>query len=231
MLCALCDRCVQRDSFTSPKAFARRLSVTAFTSAENVARRAIDGSTRAARRAGRPHAARATKKRTSVADPKLMGSKPVTLNSSVASRRAVPAAASSPIAVPAANSVAPRRMTRRDLVAARAEREADAELARTLADAVRNPPVDADARQQQRDRREAAEQNRLQPARCQRSIDNRFERTRVIDRLLGIDRADRCRERRRERRRIAPRLDRELTAELADVAENGFLCVFCGFCG
>ncbi|OLE84423.1 MAG: hypothetical protein AUF76_03295 [Acidobacteria bacterium 13_1_20CM_2_65_9] len=116
-------------------------------------------------------------------------------------------------------------------MAARAEREADAELARTLADAVRNHPVDADARQQQRDRREAAEQNRLQPARCQRSIDNRFERTRVIDRLLGIDRADRCRERRRERRRIAPRLDRELTAELADVAENGFLCVFCGFCG
>ena len=100
---------------------------------------------------------------------------------------------------PAANSTTPRRITSADdLAAPRAEREADAELAPPLADGVGDHAVDADARQQQRDRTRTTPSSAVCSQRCaERAIDDRLERARVVDRLLRIDRADRAGQRRR----------------------------------
>jgi len=68
-----------------------------------------------------------------------------------------------------------------------------------LTDGVGNHAVNADARQQQRDRRKHGEQRRLQPTLGQGTVDDVAERTRVVDRLFGIDRTDSGSDRLRER--------------------------------
>jgi hypothetical protein len=80
-----------------------------------------------------------------------------------------------------------------DFEPACAERQANPELAPALSHRVRDDAVDANAGQYQCSRRKGAEQDRLQPARTERSVDYGCKRTRVVHRLVRIDRPNRRR--------------------------------------
>ena len=89
---------------------------------------------------------------------KLTRSSALTWKSMLPNTRALAAAAARPIAAPAREEQRAAAHHQRDnFAAARAEGEADAELAAALPHRVRDHPVDADAREDDRDRRERAE--------------------------------------------------------------------------
>ena len=68
----------------------------------------------------------------------------------------------------------------------------DPDLAAASAHDVREDAVDPDCGEQQRDSCKDAEQQRAEALRCQSPVEHLHHRPDISDRLLGIDRADRC---------------------------------------
>ena len=119
--------------------------------------------------------------------------------------------------VPAARRRRPNeKKLRADLFRLRAERHANADLARALRDRVTQHAVGSDRRQEQRDAGENSGEQRGRATRDQAVRDARVHRADVIDRQVGIGRAHQFAQRLGERfRALARARDDENTGVVA----------------
>ena len=91
-----------------------------------------------------------------------------------------------------------------DVARGRAQRQPDADVARSLAHQARHHAVDADAGETDRERGENGEQDHRKPAARQRLVDALRHRAHVVERQIGRDRANLAGRFRRQRGWIAP---------------------------
>ena len=130
----------------------------------------------------------------------VAGSVGLTLKSSVPSTRERSSAPTIPTTRPMPVSLAPcRRIRPSTLERRRAERHADADLAVPLRDAVRQDAVGADRREQQRERREHAEELRDEPRPSHRLPEHVAHRPELHHRKRRVGLAHDLPEARRER--------------------------------
>ena len=165
-----------------------RLPVIRHSSFFHSHRSAVTGATRAARSAGMQVAATDAMPSATAAATKVIGSVALTPNSSRSIRRVPAAAPSRPID----DAEAGERHTvahhhPHHVGPLRAERHADADLARSLTDDVRHHAVDADQRERHREQREARKQQRREARLRHRRRLKLLHRPHPRHRQLGID--------------------------------------------
>ena len=169
-----------------------------------VSRKALAGSSLAARRAGRKLAATAQPTRSSTTPTIVSGSKSVTPNNWFSIT--LPSASAPPtprIAPPAASATARPTIAPQHLAGARAERHPDADLLRALSDGIAHHAEDAGGRQRQRHARKQREQRRVEtPLRATERATSCSSGVKSVMARFGSSARISAADRRRERDRI-----------------------------
>ena len=157
------------------------------------ARRAFTGSSRKARYAGTRVAINATKASVVATATSVRESDALTPKTSVFMTFADASAATVPAAMPANAGDIPSTITSRRMSALRAPSAVLIPISRLRPRTmVREDAEDPDRGEQQRDSGKEPEQQRAEALRCQPLVQHLHHRPDSCDRLLGIDRADRC---------------------------------------